>query len=98
MRRGVALCSGDEIDELNRRNFAGMLASLLGTVALATTNAEGQATSADTAGSAPTARPVKNFTSGVFKPQAVKGMQDRHESHQFAAGMLTAGKYPVGDT
>ena len=33
------------MDELNRRNFAGMLASLLGAVTLAATNAVGQATS-----------------------------------------------------
>jgi quercetin dioxygenase-like cupin family protein len=79
------------MDELNRRNFAGMLASLLGAVTLAATNTEGQATSAATVGSAPAARPTKQLTSGVFKPQAGKGMQGGHESHQFGAGMLTAG-------
>ncbi len=79
------------MDELNRRNFAGMVASLLGAVAMAATNAEGQATSAATAGAALAARPMQNLTSGVFKPQAGKGMQGGHESHQFTAGMLAAG-------
>jgi quercetin dioxygenase-like cupin family protein len=81
------------MDELNRRDFAGMLAALLGTVTLASTNAEGQlATPAGTppvAGAAP--RPMKALTSGVFKPQPGKGMQGGHESHQFLAGMLSGG-------
>ena len=70
------------MDELNRRDFAGMLAALLGAVA-AGTNAEGQ-TAASTGA-------LKALTSGVFKPLPGKGMQGGHESHQFLAGMLAGG-------
>jgi quercetin dioxygenase-like cupin family protein len=81
------------MEDLNRRDFAGMLAALLGTVALAT-QAEGQAANpaagAQTAaGAAP--RPMKALASGVFKPQPGKGMVGGHESHQFLAGMLSGG-------
>jgi mannose-6-phosphate isomerase-like protein (cupin superfamily) len=74
------------MDELNRRDFAGMLAALLGAVA-AGTSAEGQ--TAASAGAAP--QPLKTLTSGVFKPLPGKGMQGGHESHQFLAGMLAGG-------
>jgi quercetin dioxygenase-like cupin family protein len=74
------------MEEVNRRDFAGMLAALLGTVALATKTAEGQAA----AGAAPE-HAMKTLSSGVFKPQPGKGMVGGHESHQFLAGMLTAG-------
>jgi quercetin dioxygenase-like cupin family protein len=81
------------MDDLNRRDFAGMLAALLGTVTLASTNAEGQAAAPAgaqaAAGAAP--RAMKELTSGVFKPQQGKGMQGGHESHQFLAGMLAGG-------
>lgn len=79
------------MDEVNRRDFAGMLAAVLGAVAM-TTQAEGQmaaAAGAQAAGVAP--RPIKELTSGVFKPQAGKGMVGGHESHQFLAGMLAGG-------
>jgi mannose-6-phosphate isomerase-like protein (cupin superfamily) len=76
------------MDELNRRDFAGMLAALL----VAGAKAEGQTgavAGGQATGAAP--RPMKELTSGVFKPQAGKGMQGGHESHQFLAGMLSAG-------
>jgi quercetin dioxygenase-like cupin family protein len=75
---------------MDRRNFAGMLAAVLGT--LASTSAEGQA--GGTAGgqaAGPAPRPMKDLTSGVFKPQPGKGMVGGHESHQFLAGMLAGG-------
>jgi mannose-6-phosphate isomerase-like protein (cupin superfamily) len=77
---------------MDRRDFAGMLAALLGTAALASTNAEGQ-TAAPAGGQAAGAAPraMKELTSGVFKPQPGKGMQGGHESHQFLAGMLAGG-------
>ena len=82
------------MDELNRRDFAGMLAELLGAAAMAT-QAEGQAAPAAGAATGATAgagpRPMKELTSGVFKPQAGKGMVGGHESHQFLAGMLAGG-------
>ena len=76
------------MDEVNRRNFAGMLAAVLGT--LVSTSAEGQSAATPAAASA-APRPVKELASGVFKPAAGKGMVGGHESHQFLAGMLTAG-------
>src|ERR1017187_6206549 len=81
------------MDDLNRRDFAGMLAALLGTVTLASTNAEGQAAAPAGAQAAAGAGPraMKELTSGVFKPQQGNGMQGGHESHQFLAGMLAGG-------
>jgi len=83
------------MDDLNRRDFAGMLAAVLG-AALASTKAEGQAGSAAPAGAqagagAAAPRPLKDLTSGVFKPQAGRGMQGGHESHQFLTGVLSGG-------
>jgi quercetin dioxygenase-like cupin family protein len=78
------------MDDLNRRDFAGMLAAVLG--ALVSTGAEGQtgvAAGGQAAGGGP--RAMKELTSGVFKPQPGKGMQGGHESHQFLAGMLAGG-------
>ena len=75
---------------MDRRDFAGMLAALLGTAALAT-QAEGQAAAPAAAGAAPAPRPMKELASGVFKPQPGKGMVGGHESHQFLAGMLAGG-------
>lgn len=66
-----------------------MVAALMG--ALASASAEGQA-GVVAGGPTDTApRPMKELTSGVFKPQAGKGMVGGHESHQFLAGMLNAG-------
>ncbi len=85
-------------DELNRRDFAGMLAGLLaisGTLAgKAVAQAAGQGSSAGAPGAAAGARPagaMKELTSGVYKPIAGRGMQGGHESHQFLTGMLKAG-------
>jgi hypothetical protein len=70
------------MDGMNRRDFAGTLAALLGTMSVAGAGAEAQS---------PAAKPMKELTSGVFKPQPGKGMVDGHESHSFLAGMLKAG-------
>jgi quercetin dioxygenase-like cupin family protein len=75
---------------MDRRDFAGMLAGLLGTVGVLGSTAEGQAPAAAAAGGTP-ARPMAELSSGVFKPQPGRGMQGGHESHQFLAGMLKAG-------
>jgi quercetin dioxygenase-like cupin family protein len=83
------------MDEVNRRDFTGMMAAVLGALAMTAAKAEGQsagAAAADaSAGVMATARPMKTLASGVFKPQAGKGMVGGHESHQFLSGMLTAG-------
>jgi mannose-6-phosphate isomerase-like protein (cupin superfamily) len=80
------------MEDVNRRDFAGILAALLGAAAL-TTGAEGQATAPAGAQAAASAapRPMKELMSGVFKPQPGKGMVGGHESHQFLAGMLAGG-------
>jgi quercetin dioxygenase-like cupin family protein len=81
------------MDEMNRRDFAGMVAALLGTAALATVQAEGQAGMVAGGPATGTAAPrqLPELSSGVFKPQPGKGMVGGHESHQFLAGMLKAG-------
>ncbi|MGA1981571.1 MAG: cupin domain-containing protein [Acidobacteriaceae bacterium] len=78
------------MEEMNRRDFAGMVAALLGTAALATAQAEGQA-AAPAAGAAAAPRQLAELKSGVFKPQPGRGMVGGHESHQFLAGMLAGG-------
>lgn len=82
------------MEDLNRRDFAGML---MGVAALMAAQAEGQtgtvAGAPVAAGAAP--RPLKELASGVFKPQAGKGMQGGHESHQFLTGMLSGGTIRV---
>jgi len=70
------------MDEMNRRDFAGMLAALLGTMSVAGASVEAQSSAA---------KPMKELASGVFKPQPGKGMVGGHESHSFLAGMLRAG-------
>ena len=87
--------------EINRRDFAGMLAGLLAVAGTFAGKAEGQAGGAATglgngaaAAGAAGARPasgMKELTSGVYKPIAGRGMQGGHESHQFLTGMLKAG-------
>jgi mannose-6-phosphate isomerase-like protein (cupin superfamily) len=74
---------------MDRRDFAGMLPALLGAVGVLGSTAEGQTAPAGV-GAAPV-RPMKDLSSGVFKPQPGKGMQGGHESHQFLSGMLKAG-------
>jgi mannose-6-phosphate isomerase-like protein (cupin superfamily) len=84
---------------MDRRDFTGLLPALL--AGLLATKAEGQdaqaagqgdrpASAAASAGSAPQ-HELKSLASGVFRPQAGRGMQGGHESHQFLSGMLTAG-------
>jgi mannose-6-phosphate isomerase-like protein (cupin superfamily) len=75
------------MDEMSRRDFAGMVAALLGTAAMACAQAEGQAM-APAAGAVPA---LTALSSGVFKPLPGKGMVGGHESHQFLAGMLAGG-------
>ena len=75
---------------MDRRDFAGMLAAALGSAALVSAKAEGQNAAPAAAGAA-APRPMKELTSGVFKPQAGRGMQGGHESHQFLTGMLSGG-------
>jgi quercetin dioxygenase-like cupin family protein len=89
--------------EMNRRDFAGLLAGLLAIAGTFSGKAEGQAAgTAARQGAAPAAagqaaagaRPagaMRELASGVFKPQAGRGMQGGHESHQFLTGMLKAG-------
>jgi mannose-6-phosphate isomerase-like protein (cupin superfamily) len=87
--------------EMNRRDFAGMLAGLLAIAGTFAGQAEGQtAVPAAGTGAVPaaagqaTARPagaMRELTSGVFKPIAGRGMQGGHESHSFLTGMLKAG-------
>jgi quercetin dioxygenase-like cupin family protein len=87
------------MDELNRRDFAGLLAAALGAAAMAA-KAEGQGAAAPAAGQAAgqaqsaagaAPRQLPALTSGVFKPQAGRGMQGGHESHQFLTGTLAGG-------
>lgn len=82
------------MEELNRRDFAAMFSALLAMGGALTSEAEGQ--SAGQAASAAAsgeraARPLRQLTSGVYKPQPGRGMQGGHESHSFLAGMLQAG-------
>lgn len=83
------------MDDVNRREFAGMVAALMA-LAGAAQGAEAQVNpggpmqpAGQGAGAAP--RAMKQLTSGVFKPQPGKGMVGGHESHQFLAGMLAGG-------
>jgi mannose-6-phosphate isomerase-like protein (cupin superfamily) len=85
-------------EQVNRREFAGLAALLMGAMAglAGEPAAEAQSSAGTGAGAgsgASTAapRPMKELTSGVFKPQPGKGMVNGHESHQFLAGMLKAG-------
>src|SRR5580698_6884124 len=76
---------------LNRREFAGLVPALLAIAGALTGTAEGQAPAPATGPAAAGPRPMKELSSGVFKPIAGKGMVGGHESHQFLAGMLAAG-------
>jgi mannose-6-phosphate isomerase-like protein (cupin superfamily) len=81
-------------DEMNRRDFAGLLAGLLAVAGTFAGKAEGQAAGQGNGTPAAGARPaggMKELTSGVYKPIAGRGMQGGHESHQFLTGMLKAG-------
>ncbi len=85
-------------DSMNRRDFAGMMAGLLAIAGTFSAKAEGQtagtAAGAGAGQAAAGARPagaMRELASGVFKPQAGRGMQGGHESHSFLTGMLKAG-------
>lgn len=80
------------MENLNRREFAGLVPALLTIAGALTGTAQGQATGGSTAATGAGAlRPAKELTSGVFKPIPGKGMVGGHESHSFLNGMLTAG-------
>jgi quercetin dioxygenase-like cupin family protein len=93
------------MDGLNRRDFAGLLmgaAAVMAANAEGQAPSSGAAAADKAAGvteqaagapaqTASGARGMKTLTSGVFKPQAGKGMVGGHESHQFLSGMLAAG-------
>ncbi len=93
-------------DGMNRRDFAGLLAGLVAVAGGLSARAEGQAAgtgagagqgaapAAGGAQAAAVARPagaMRELASGVFKPQAGRGLQGGHESHSFLTGMLKAG-------
>ena len=84
------------MEDVSRRGFAELLAGVIGAAMMAGT-AEGQVNPGGPAGgqgavgSGAGPRPMKELTSGVFKPQPGRGMVNGHESHQFLAGMLKAG-------
>jgi quercetin dioxygenase-like cupin family protein len=95
---------GMNLNGMNRRDFAGMLAGLLAIAGTFAGKAEGQAAGMAAgagqsagAGAGPAAagaRPtgaMRELTSGVFKPIAGRGMQGGHESHSYLTGMLKAG-------
>jgi quercetin dioxygenase-like cupin family protein len=78
---------------MDRREFASIVPALLAIAGALPATAEAQsATPAPPATPAgPSPRQPKELTSGVFKPQAGKGMVGGHESHQFLTGMLSGG-------
>jgi len=79
-----------KMESVSRREFAGMMTALMTIAGVSLGEAEGQ-TPATAASAAAAPRPMKELTSGVFKPQQGKGMVDGHESHSFLNGMLKAG-------
>jgi quercetin dioxygenase-like cupin family protein len=81
------------MDGLNRREFAGLVPALLAIAGMLPRDAEAQAAGGTAGAAAP--KPMKELTSGVFKPQPGKGMQGGHESHQFLSGMLKAGNIRI---
>jgi quercetin dioxygenase-like cupin family protein len=81
---------------MDRREFASIVPALLAIAGALPGAAEAQAGAAGsppaTAGAgAGAGRQPKELASGVFKPQAGRGMQGGHESHQFLTGMLSGG-------
>ncbi len=54
-------------DELNRRDFAGMLAALLGSLSLLGANAEAQAAAGMAGTAAAPVHELKELSSGVFR-------------------------------
>ncbi len=74
------------MEHVNRREFAGLATLLMGAIAgMGGQTAEAQAgdtsLAASQAGGSAAPHPLKELTSGVFKPQPGKGMQGGHESH-----------------
>jgi len=82
---------------MDRREFASIVPALLAIAgalpAAAQAGAAGGAAqgAGAAAGAGAGLRSLKDLTSGVFKPQAGRGMQGGHESHQFLTGMLSGG-------
>ena len=77
-------------DQMNRRDFAGMLPALLAVAGSFTTRAVAQASTAGLAGPTPVVE-TKQLSSGTFKPGPKYGSQVGHESHRYLSGMLKAG-------
>jgi len=83
---------------MDRREFASMVPALLA-IGLAEKAGAQSGAAAAAAATMPAGAPSqvamgrqpKELASGVFKPQAGKGMQGGKESHQFLTGMLKAG-------
>ena len=75
-------------ERVNRREFGGFAAMLMGAMAglAGEPAAIGQSGCRCNISRGPRPRPMKELTSGVFKPQPGRGMVDGHESHQFLAG------------
>ena len=69
------------MEEVSRRDFAGMVTGLLALASAGAQTAEAQGKG----------KALPELTSGVFKPKPGKGMVGGHESHQFLAGMLAGG-------
>lgn len=78
------------MENVNRREFAGMVAALMALAAQTSDAQMGGASGGQVTSGAPP-RQLPELHSGVFKPQPGKGMVGGHESHQFLAGMLKAG-------
>ena len=84
------------MENVNRRDFAGMVAALLALAGAASTaeaqvNPGGPMQPAGGPQGAAVPRQLPALKSGVFKPQPGKGMVGGHESHQFLTGMLSGG-------
>ena len=79
---------------MDRREFASIVPALMAIGGILPATAEGQTAAQGAgraaAGGAPSA-PLKELSSGVFRPLAGRGIQGGHESHQFLSGMLKAG-------
>jgi quercetin dioxygenase-like cupin family protein len=83
---------------MDRREFASIVPALLAIAGALPAAAQGAAGvvaqgagAGAAAGAGSGARGLKDLTSGVFKPQAGRGMAGGHESHQFLTGMLAGG-------
>jgi mannose-6-phosphate isomerase-like protein (cupin superfamily) len=89
---GMVEAEETRMENVSRREFAGMVAALMALTGAAEAQTGATASGAAAqAGAGTGPRPMKELTSGVFKPLPGKGMVGGHESHQFLSGMLKAG-------